>query len=208
MSDWQDGATPNRRDGMSRKRTIMMAFVLVAVVVVSLFVVGKIVLDSRQREAAAKELPPIAASVAILPDGNVVFAPNGSVAQVLTDWLENNDGRSRYFEVGGQQFIGKAIVPTTTAQARLPQLVKIMEAYPTLKLVIIGHTDARGGETENELVSRKRAEWLESYLIANGIDRKRLSVQAAGSAQPIANSNTQAGRDANNRIGLSMLPNG
>ena len=208
MADQPTEAHPAHRNRSSRTRIVVRLLVFFAIIGVSLFLIGRAMLDHRRSAAAEDVAPTIATSVAILPDGNIMFAPNGSIAQSLTDWLENNDGRPRYFEVGGQQFVGKAVVPTTSAQARLPQLVKIMQAYPDLKLVIVGHTDDRGSAAENEVVSRKRAKWLENYLESYGIDQKRLSVRAAGAAQPVADDETQAGRDANNRIGLALLPHG
>src|ERR1700712_2725406 len=64
-----------------------------------------------------------AEKIAVLGDGSVLFAPDGTVARELTDWLEQPDGDARWFELGGTQFLARSIEPTPFTERRLPHLV-------------------------------------------------------------------------------------
>jgi outer membrane protein OmpA-like peptidoglycan-associated protein len=62
-------------------------------------------------------------------------------------------------------------------------------------LVIIGHTDAIGGNKYNISLSQKRALSVQNYLIKRGINSKRLDIKWEGEMHPIANNNNPDGTD-------------
>jgi outer membrane protein OmpA-like peptidoglycan-associated protein len=65
----------------------------------------------------------------------------------------------------------------------LDKVVKILKENPKVRLEIISHTDAVGAESYNLLLSKKRAETVMSYLISNGINKKRLTAIGKGESQ-------------------------
>ncbi len=67
----------------------------------------------------------------------------------------------------------------------LDKLVSFLKENPSIKIEIGGHTDARGDAQKNMLLSINRAKSVYEYVIAKGIDAKRLTYSGYGSTKPI-----------------------
>jgi|GEM_PF-277990 len=81
------------------------------------------------------------------------------------------------------------------------KLADFMKAHPETSIEIIGHTDNAGKEGHNILLSQKRADNVQKYLIDEfGIDASRIKTVGYGSGKPITGNNTKEGRLKNNRI--------
>ena len=76
--------------------------------------------------------------------------------------------------------------------------------HPTLQdavFVIAGHTDSKGSEKYNLMLSRQRAEAVKNYLSDNyAIAKERLIVKAFGELAPIESNETDEGRAKNRRV--------
>jgi outer membrane protein OmpA-like peptidoglycan-associated protein/outer membrane protein assembly factor BamB len=70
----------------------------------------------------------------------------------------------------------------------------------SVRLLIRGHTDDRGGEEFNRGLSLRRAERVREYLVKNGIAESRLTVEGAGESDPASDNSTEEGRALNRRI--------
>ena len=55
-----------------------------------------------------------------------------------------------------------------------------MNEFPEMKIHIESHTDSRGNDTYNELLSEKRAQSTLNWIVEQGIDRSRLSAKGYG----------------------------
>lgn len=84
--------------------------------------------------------------------------------------------------------------------ANLDRLVRFLDAAPDRKLRIEGHTDNRGGESLNQLLSERRAESVAQYLSSRGVANSRISAVGLAYNSPIADNNSEAGRQANRRV--------
>lgn len=84
-------------------------------------------------------------------------------------------------------------------------LVDLLNADSTVQIEITGHTDNRGNEKDNKLLSQKRAQAIVKYLVDNGIREGRLSANGKGSEQPIATNDTEEGRQANRRVEFKVM---
>ncbi len=74
------------------------------------------------------------------------------------------------------------------------------------RIEIGGHTDNLGTSTQNEELSRVRAQAISDYLqTKHKIPLTQLSVKGYGPGQPIATNRTPAGRAKNNRIEITIL---
>lgn len=83
----------------------------------------------------------------------------------------------------------------------LNNVALILQAFPRSTAVISGHTDARGSQAYNEELSMRRSEEVRGHLIqVHGIDAARLSVQWFGKTQPVADNETEEGRQLNRRV--------
>jgi tetratricopeptide (TPR) repeat protein len=66
------------------------------------------------------------------------------------------------------------------AQPGLQRLLAFLKDYPGAKILITSHTDARGSSSYNSKLSKRRAESVIRFLIANGVDKKRLKYKGMG----------------------------
>ena len=83
----------------------------------------------------------------------------------------------------------------------LDALAAWMRDNPTLRVALVGHTDASGGLEGNIALSRKRAEAVLQYLVQEErIPASRLEAQGVGYLAPRASNLTEDGRDKNRRV--------
>ncbi len=69
-----------------------------------------------------------------------------------------------------------------------------------------GYTDASGSEQGNLALSRKRAESVKAYLVLQGVDADKITIQGEGMQSPVADNATEAGRAQNRRVRMSEQP--
>lgn len=81
-----------------------------------------------------------------------------------------------------------------------------LQAYPQARLVIQAHTDNRGSQAYNQALSERRAASVSHYFVNKGITASRLTLDAKGETQPIADNHTDAGRAQNRRVTLTSPP--
>lgn len=102
--------------------------------------------------------------------------------------------------IGGIQFArGKAKIRPSSF-AILNAAANVLKAYPDLKIAIRGHTDNTGSRERNLELSRQRAEAVRDYLVSKEIASERLTVQAIGPDEPVADNKRSSGRRKNRRI--------
>lgn len=86
------------------------------------------------------------------------------------------------------------------SEVQLDALRNLLEERPALEIEIRGHTDNQGSESHNADLSKRRAAAVVNWLIARGIDSRRLSSQGFGATSPAASNNDEAGRARNRRV--------
>ncbi|WP_350585979.1 sortase-associated OmpA-like protein PdsO [Pseudoalteromonas sp. RB2-MNA-CIBAN-0110] len=86
---------------------------------------------------------------------------------------------------------------------QLDQLVTLLNNQSQLALDLSGFADQRGDEQANFLLSKARVNAVQSYLIKHGVSHKRLSTQAFGEQQTLANSNTVEDNFFDRRVTLT-----
>ena len=108
-----------------------------------------------------------------------------------------------HVEVPGIYFdSGKADVKPES-EAALREVVKVLQANPSLKLWIVGHTDSVGAPEANLKLSNERAAAVVKVLSGTmGVDPKRLAPHGAGPFAPVASNATDEGRGKNRRVEL------
>ncbi len=82
----------------------------------------------------------------------------------------------------------------------IARAVVALQQYPTLRIWIQGHTDSRGSDELNDMLSeaRARAIWLE-MLSYGVVDLDRVGLQGLSDDYPVAGNDTREGRQANRR---------
>lgn len=93
------------------------------------------------------------------------------------------------------------------AEAMLKKVGDIINAYKSPQVIIAGHTDSKGSEAYNQLLSEKRAESVKKWLSENaGISAGIMKTIGYGETRPMAiNANSDGsdnpeGRQKNRRV--------
>ena len=66
------------------------------------------------------------------------------------------------------------------AAATLDKLIALLKEFPDLEIRIESHTDSRGSDDYNMLLSKKRAKAAFDYVVSKGIDPNRLLYHGYG----------------------------
>lgn len=88
------------------------------------------------------------------------------------------------------------------AEKGVREISKMLEAHPTLNLIIEGHTDNVGSAADNLSLSKKRAAVVKKALIRAGVNADRLVSKGFGDTKPISSNDTAQGRAKNRRVEL------
>lgn len=89
----------------------------------------------------------------------------------------------------------------------LDAISKLMNDFPEVEILLVGHTDNVGSEKSNERLSNRRAKAARKYLESKGVDGKRVHDEFKGESEPIASNDTKEGRAKNRRVNISVVAN-
>jgi outer membrane protein OmpA-like peptidoglycan-associated protein len=87
--------------------------------------------------------------------------------------------------------------------ASLPKIEKFasfLKTVPLYDVVIVGHTDNVGTQTNNLKLSQKRAQRIKELLVEEGVASDSITTVGKGESEPIASNTTKQGRAQNRRI--------
>jgi len=87
----------------------------------------------------------------------------------------------------------------------LESMVNLLQANPTFKLSLEGHTDATGAESYNVGLSKNRVNAVKDFLIMNGINADRIIIKHFGETQPKTSNDTPLGRKDNRRVDVMII---
>jgi outer membrane protein OmpA-like peptidoglycan-associated protein len=91
------------------------------------------------------------------------------------------------------------------SQVELNGLRDLLNLYPAMRIQINGHTDDIGTDSDNMLLSDRRATSVKNYLIQQGISAARLQAKGFGETRPIEPNTTDTGRAKNRRTEFMVL---
>ena len=89
----------------------------------------------------------------------------------------------------------------------LVRAVELIKANTSKRVLIAGHTDNVGNASSNQALSEGRAGSVRDWLAdASGISPTRFAIQGYGDTRPKASNETEAGRAANRRVEITLVP--
>jgi outer membrane protein OmpA-like peptidoglycan-associated protein len=101
---------------------------------------------------------------------------------------------------------GKAVVKPES-KAALDEVAKLLKGDGSLRLWVVGHTDAVGRIDDNMRLAQARAEAVASELVSGyGIPASRLKGYGVGPLAPVADNDAETGRAKNRRVELVKQP--
>ncbi len=114
-------------------------------------------------------------------------------------------------KVGGAYVIEDILYTTASSELNarskvmLKQFARYLKDNPTMKIVITGHTDDVGDESENMTLSANRARVVKEYLVSLGVTKSRLESKGLGETQPKVENTSEAARAKNRRTEFVIL---
>ncbi|UAK23575.1 OmpA family protein [Sphingomonas nostoxanthinifaciens] len=154
-------------------------------------------------EGEARAAAPAKGHILLLPDSAIVVDP-GSIEEQLAQFLASKEPAPRTFRFVGREFEPWASEPTPETLQTMYALVQILRAYPHVTVTITGYTDNVGPDERNRALATARAKKLAGLLEQGGVRPVRISTVGAGPIDFIGDNATEAGRQLNRRIELTV----
>ena len=88
----------------------------------------------------------------------------------------------------------------------LNQVASTLTQYEKTYVDVLGHTDSSGSDAYNQALSERRASAVADYLSSRGVQSARLATRGYGESQPKASNLDAAGRSANRRVEIRLVP--
>ena len=105
------------------------------------------------------------------------------------------------FSTSGILFDSGSVSIKKQSYGIIRQISQVLQQDSTIKLKIVGHTDADGDESKNLILSKSRAAAVKNALIEiYKIDESRLTTNGKGESEAIADNKTSAGKAENRRV--------
>lgn len=98
------------------------------------------------------------------------------VNYTTSDMLEDLELNNVYFDLNSAKI-------REDGKATMAKVQDILSRHPEYRLEISAHTDSRGSGPYNEILSRRRAEAARDYLIAQGVDARRIVMNWYGESK-------------------------
>ncbi|TDJ33426.1 MAG: cell envelope biogenesis protein OmpA [Gammaproteobacteria bacterium] len=88
----------------------------------------------------------------------------------------------------------------------LSSVSKVLAEFDQTVVEVAGHTDSSGSAAYNQSLSERRAGSVAQYLQSQGIINQRLLTVGLGESMPVADNSLSAGKQANRRVEITMVP--
>ncbi|MDS9466527.1 OmpA family protein [Paracoccus sp. MBLB3053] len=129
------------------------------------------------------------------------FDPTVSVPSGI-DCVDRLNAAMNESEIGFEP--GKSVI-AGDPEATLQRIAEILEPCADFRIEVGGHTDSQGSEEMNRELSQSRAEAVLNAIRDHGVEASHMTAKGYGESQPIADNDTEAGREANRRTEFTLL---
>jgi outer membrane protein OmpA-like peptidoglycan-associated protein len=82
----------------------------------------------------------------------------------------------------------------------------VVNEFNQTVIEVAGHTDSTGSDALNQALSERRANAVASYLGTRSVLADRIITVGMGEGRPVATNDTDAGRQQNRRVELTLVP--
>jgi outer membrane protein OmpA-like peptidoglycan-associated protein len=129
-----------------------------------------------------------------------------TVLSEISRFLEDGTGSlPATFSVADLGFEAGSAVLSADAQRFVAKFARLLNDYPDVRVRIEGHTDGTGNAAMNQDLALARAQAIRDGLATQGVDIDRVEAVGTGSNQPIADNDTEEGRQMNRRTDIQIL---
>jgi outer membrane protein OmpA-like peptidoglycan-associated protein len=106
-----------------------------------------------------------------------------------------------FFESGSERI-------NPAANPEIESVADVVKKYSETKINVDVHTDCIRSEEENLALSELQAWTIKKAMADRGVAASRVTARGWGESKPAASNATEAGRQANRRIAITLAPNG
>jgi outer membrane protein OmpA-like peptidoglycan-associated protein len=122
------------------------------------------------------------------------------LADELAELQARETPRGMVLTLGDVLFDTDSATLKAGAESVIDRLAAFMHDNPQHRLMIEGHTDSRGSDAYNIMLSDERADAVRDGLLERGVSPDRMEIRALGEAYPVATNESAAGRQENRRV--------
>jgi outer membrane protein OmpA-like peptidoglycan-associated protein len=87
----------------------------------------------------------------------------------------------------------------------LGRVTEILQAYPKMTIMLIGHTDSRASKAYNQALSERRAKSVLKFLEGKGIANSRVQLRGEGFNNTLADADENMGHALSRRVEMAYL---
>ena len=137
-------------------------------------------------------------------EGEMTVADDGS-GNMKQNFFITPDADHQIIKLDNLIFASGKSRITSDSYDELDELVKWLEARPSKRIQLEGHTDFAGNDKANMQLSLDRVEAVKEYLTNKGINKKRVLTKAFGGTQPVTRERTAEAKAKNRRVEVRIL---
>jgi outer membrane protein OmpA-like peptidoglycan-associated protein len=108
---------------------------------------------------------------------------------------------------GGLLFDFDSAALRDRARTNLREFATRMQDFEDTRILVVGHTDAKGAADYNRDLSERRADAAAAFLMEQGVAADRIVSVGRGETEPVATNETEAGRQKNRRVEVAIYAN-
>lgn len=195
--------TTNTRAGTVSvtRKTNWLVWVALIAGLLALLLFGVRGCDGKRPAQVTETITRTTSAVALPGGGSVNLAP-GTLNDDVQHFLASGDAVPKTFTFDELNFATASSAIRNEDVPTIDALGQILAAYPSAKVRLIGHTDARGTPGANAQLGADRAHAGAQALVAKGIPADRIATASGGEAEPVATNATTGGIAENRRTEL------
>jgi outer membrane protein OmpA-like peptidoglycan-associated protein len=141
-----------------------------------------------------------------LPGGQTLdVGPDSPTADMARTLGDSSKPLPQTFQFGDLSFESGSAIPTASSTKTVDDLAAMLQAYPSSRVRIGGHTDSVGNQASNLELSKWRASYIKSMLVQRGIAADRIETVGESANAPVAPNESEQGRAENRQADIELL---
>jgi len=157
-------------------------------------------LEARTREADLAHAEADATRVAAADAASEAALKAGDMQRQIDALQAKTTERGIVLTLGDVLFTSGRADLKAGAASNLDRLVTFLGQNPDRTVEIEGHTDNVGSDDYNQDLSQRRADSVRSFLLQRGINSTRVVASGKGEQRPVADNESEGGRQQNRRV--------
>ena len=132
-------------------------------------------------------------------------APNPYAAELMAEVFDYSPITKHILAEAKIVFEPGSATITREGAPTLDRIADTLRECPDVPMLVAGHTDSQGRDEMNLALSESRAQSVVMALLDRRVLTSNLVAKGFGESRPVADNDTEEGREANRRIEFSLL---